>query len=702
MKKRILAAVLAAATAFSMFGASLSASAYIDGNEKYQTYSAVTSGADTKFDAYGTSQFTETDDSDESADYATFAGLLDTVDISTNPDVKNGVVYIIDYPCDTDELNALEAALNNAYAAVEAVVNPAKMTANEAKALNTAASALKDAYKTIVDDGATTGAVLASDASLRGKTYDRVKAANDVMAKVTNRMIDTVDWTAYGIAQLQTDLAAIGNGDGKYTSNLLDLANSYDYLNEIFGFEDLVAGDLDTQYEKELEKALALVESDYTTSNWYKIEGYIAEAEELYADGKVQKAIDMLKDAQSVAAKKADKTDLKAALQDLFTVRTISFPADYTKATNAKYDADDFKVSKSYVVAGVTFAYTDAFNEFAVGIVAIDEYGNDVVIDSYYNAAVAVYRNNSARQSQVDEALANLEDAVAALEITNVASEWEIARLETYLDEATTMYKEGDYRNNSIWKKFIAAVEDAEDILAKSYPGKREVAAASAELKSFIDKEAGYQLTPNSTVSLKRELKNLINDAKDLLKDTTDKPAAVILGLEKVVASAQKVVDNANSLVSNYEDAIATLSDAMDDYTKGIVPDVVTGWYYSDEAKAWFFYKEDGTEMTGWMWDASYNGWYYFREDGTMVEDCSKMIGGTWYYFWKGGKMAASAWAKGLDGKWYYYNASGAMATSSWILSSGKYYYVGSDGAMLVNTTTPDGYKVDANGVWVQ
>ena len=35
------------------------------------------------------------------------------------------------------------------------------------------------------------------------------------------------------------------------------------------------------------------------------------------------------------------------------------------------------------------------------------------------------------------------------------------------------------------------------------------------------------------------------------------------------------------------------------------------------------------------------------------------------------------------------------MEANCWI---GGIYYVGTDGAMLVNTTTPDGYKVDENG----
>ena len=43
------------------------------------------------------------------------------------------------------------------------------------------------------------------------------------------------------------------------------------------------------------------------------------------------------------------------------------------------------------------------------------------------------------------------------------------------------------------------------------------------------------------------------------------------------------------------------------------------------------------------------------------------------------------------------------MYASSWIESAseaGAWYYVGADGAMLTNTVTPDGYTVDADGVW--
>lgn len=55
-----------------------------------------------------------------------------------------------------------------------------------------------------------------------------------------------------------------------------------------------------------------------------------------------------------------------------------------------------------------------------------------------------------------------------------------------------------------------------------------------------------------------------------------------------------------------------------------------------------------------------------------------------------------------VNGSWHYYTESGAMAKSRWIQTNGYWYYVSADGALFVNGTTPDGYRVDANGVWIQ
>ncbi|MFR5600981.1 MAG: N-acetylmuramoyl-L-alanine amidase family protein [Lachnospiraceae bacterium] len=71
-----------------------------------------------------------------------------------------------------------------------------------------------------------------------------------------------------------------------------------------------------------------------------------------------------------------------------------------------------------------------------------------------------------------------------------------------------------------------------------------------------------------------------------------------------------------------------------------------------------------------------------------------------WWYRNQDGSYPANAWQE-IEGKWYFFNGSGYMVTG-WVNTNDKWYYCGTDGAMLTNTVTPDGYQVNAEGVWVQ
>lgn len=54
------------------------------------------------------------------------------------------------------------------------------------------------------------------------------------------------------------------------------------------------------------------------------------------------------------------------------------------------------------------------------------------------------------------------------------------------------------------------------------------------------------------------------------------------------------------------------------------------------------------------------------------------------------------------DGRWYHFDINGYMQTG-WIQDEGKHYYLDIvSGAMWAGTTTPDGYRVDASGAWIQ
>ena len=61
---------------------------------------------------------------------------------------------------------------------------------------------------------------------------------------------------------------------------------------------------------------------------------------------------------------------------------------------------------------------------------------------------------------------------------------------------------------------------------------------------------------------------------------------------------------------------------------------------------------------------------------------------------------AAGRWEQ-LEEGWKYRKADGTYVSNGWYQTpDGKWYYFGADAVMLANTTTPDGYYVDASGAW--
>ena len=68
-----------------------------------------------------------------------------------------------------------------------------------------------------------------------------------------------------------------------------------------------------------------------------------------------------------------------------------------------------------------------------------------------------------------------------------------------------------------------------------------------------------------------------------------------------------------------------------------------------------------------------------------------------WWYEEANGAYPTNQW-KLINNKWYYFDNIGHMLENRWVGN----YYVGADGAMLVSTSTPDGYYVDATGKWVE
>ena len=96
-------------------------------------------------------------------------------------------------------------------------------------------------------------------------------------------------------------------------------------------------------------------------------------------------------------------------------------------------------------------------------------------------------------------------------------------------------------------------------------------------------------------------------------------------------------------------------------------------------------------------WVQSGSRWWFKHSDGSYPSNGWEKIDKVWYHFDSSGWMQ-TGWVK--DGSWYYLDGSGAMKTG-WMKVSGKWYYAYSSGALAINTTTPDGYRVNYNGEWV-
>ena len=177
-----------------------------------------------------------------------------------------------------------------------------------------------------------------------------------------------------------------------------------------------------------------------------------------------------------------------------------------------------------------------------------------------------------------------------------------------------------------------------------------------------------------------------------------------------------------------------------------------TGWLDSDHY--WYYLNPtDGRMVTGWF-QVSPNKPYYFTENaasgqpvgslneaqtraqypdsnppypqnrGTGTANPGQGAGtpsqpaavsawkanpdGSWSYT-KNGTAVKNSWEK-VDGFWYYFNGKGIMLTG-WQFLNSRWYYLEPDpngsrgykyGAMWCNATTPDGYTVNGDGMWVQ
>ena len=213
----------------------------------------------------------------------------------------------------------------------------------------------------------------------------------------------------------------------------------------------------------------------------------------------------------------------------------------------------------------------------------------------------------------------------------------------------------------------------------------------------------------------------------------------------------------------------------VDGSDAGAYEGTITGGWTRDESGNKKYRKPDGSFVSG-GWLRVDDESYYMDENGVMLADTITPDGiyvningektnyipgwyqdeGGWHYIMRNGYYAGATWIQDTDGKWYYINIGtymetdditpdgyyvdangvwdgnastinnkvnlgpgvskgwepvdtgwkfkqedGSYLTNSWKQdTNGKWYYLNEDGWMLKDTTTPDGFYVDADGVW--
>ena len=526
----------------------------------------------------------------------------------------------------------------------------------------------------------------------------------------------TTDAAGYLIHDI---LAADENGiNNLATSEMIHFVNEYDRL---LGDNGLVnqSGTWEEKYNALADVVSVLTADDYSSRNWISVQKQIDYAEDNAAKGTTAgyKAAweDLMYIFENIVAETPDYDSLKDALDSLFTKKMSSFDVtNYkgTKAAKCVYLKEDYEDRDG--------GLPDAWYDFA----GTKDDAKDYVDGAYrqaarvYNACRVASTRKHIPQSLVNYVVENLNTSIQNLDPNKETANWIIVMLEDALDIANSVV-ESDYRTNtSYWRNFQRDVADIEDLLEATVV--QENAAESA-IKDLFGKDMDATKGSDGTYAelakcklsvpsaTRNELRDKINEAKDLLKDKTGKTSTQISELQTALADAEDIT-TANT-ISQYETAIADLDAAMTNYNHP------QGWYQANGA--WYYGREDAN-VTGWL---NVSGtWYYLdpANDGRMMTGWQQ-IGGTWYYLKDTGAMAtgwlnlngtyyyleswggmATGW-KSVNGSWYYLDPAqgGKMLANGWYWINGKCYYFYNWGGMAANTTI-NGYTVDATGAWVK
>ena len=250
--------------------------------------------------------------------------------------------------------------------------------------------------------------------------------------------------------------------------------------------------------------------------------------------------------------------------------------------------------------------------------------------------------------------------------------------------EATKKYEAEKLKVESVLAKAKQAYSDANEKVSTL---EKEVKELDATVKAEQKDSEKLTKAIDALTKAISDGTGLLEEGKtfDSLKQVTNSKYAAVGEATNNLLKADKALQDAKA---GYETAekeakgkykeqkvAFVLEDVIKADTPTPEPVLKFGWNKDTKGNWTYVVDSKGTKATGWVNDQG--TWYYLNAEGVMQ----------------------TGWVKD-NGTWYYLKSSGAMATG-WYQVGGKWYYSYESGALAVNTTTPDGYKVNHNGEWV-
>ena len=549
--------------------------------------------------------------------------------------------------------------------------------------------------------------------------------------------------------------------DKSALADAIDKANAY--INAP-GYEDKYTEDSRDYLLKVYNKSKAVYEDENATQE--EVDAAAAALEKAVNDLKeisdLPQGLDFsaLKDAIARAEGIISADDYK----DTYTEESRKALEDILSAAYKLFDGNTYQAQINWTVEDLNKAIDNLklVSQLPVGVnkqkltlalgnadKAMDEGGYTAEslanLKKVYDEAWAVWDNDNATQAEVDFVTEKLNAAINALVPVSVDK----SALEKLIGNVKDKFSSGDYTIASM-RKVYPYLKNAENVLNDKNATQAEVNKAYVELHGsliMLVKKDNCAEKPDQDQGCIDSIEDLIDEILDMIhRGEFDKDDAeyIIEIINRYFGYGhwydQDELDHLLYWLWCQMDHVV-VRPSYPSYTVSVPQETLDGWkhyssgtfYYYDGVRArgfavidgeTYYFNRQGFMQTGWVWvdDDEHQGWWYFDEDGKMVTGWLR-LGNTWYYldtvsgrmydnglaqidgqtyyFYDWGGMANDWWYEAEDG-WYFFKGDGSMQRSSWRLWKGKYYYLTASGLMATNTTTPDGYYVNADGVWVE